>query len=132
MKKSTATLRWDDTYTTKIETRQHVLTADEPKELEGLDAGATPGEMLMSALAACTAITIKMYAKRKDWTFDSIEVNVEDHEDAEEGEARFVKTLSFSGHNLDEKSLEKLLAISEKCPVNKLLNAGAKTSTKLA
>lgn len=132
MNKSTATLRWDDTYTTKIEARQHVLTADEPEELEGLDAGATPGELLMSALAACTAITIKMYAKRKDWVFDTIEVSVEENEDAAEGEVRFIKSISVTGHDLSEQNLDRLLAISEKCPVNKLLNGGAKTSSKLS
>tara|TARA_R110001592_G_scaffold359340_1_gene665566 strand:- start:3291 stop:3686 length:396 start_codon:yes stop_codon:yes gene_type:complete len=129
MKKTTALLAWDDKYTTNINTRLHKLASDEPSEVGGNDEAPTPMELLMSALAACTAITIKMYAQRKEWKFDSIEVIVKySEDDAEEG---FKKSIQFSGHQFTDDQFKRLLMISEKCPVNKLINGGAKTSTEL-
>lgn len=128
MKQSTALLSWDDQYTTKIHTRLHKLSADEPSEMGGLDKAATPMELLMSGLASCTAITIKMYAQRKDWKFESVEVIVQKPDD--DSEVVFQKTIKFTGHQFDEDQIKRLVMISEKCPVNKLINSGAKTSTQ--
>ena len=59
--------------------RQHRLTADEPEDHGGDDAGPSPQELLAASLASCTAITMEMYAKRKGWNVDGLEVDVRLH-----------------------------------------------------
>jgi putative redox protein len=129
MKQSIATLHWNDDYTTSIASRSHSLVADEPVDLGGKDTAATPMELLMSGLASCTAITIKMYAQRKEWKFETIEVTVKKQE--AESEIQFKKSIKITGHQFSDEQIRRLLIISEKCPVNKLINSGAKTSTEL-
>ena len=57
----------EENYTTYITARQHPIIADEPLEIGGQDKGATPYELLLSSLGACTAITLRMYAQNKKW-----------------------------------------------------------------
>ena len=64
-------------YRTLIETDDHHFIVDEPLDLGGGDLGPNPGELLSAALAACTTITIKMYAERKEWKLDEVKVEVE-------------------------------------------------------
>lgn len=129
MKNCTATLKWEDDYTTEIVAGKHKVLADEPLDLGGKDLASSPMELLMSGLASCTAITIKMYALRKNWKFEAIEVRVNLQEI--ESEIQFKKSIQLIGHQLSEEQVNRLLLISEKCPVNKLINSGAKTSTEL-
>ncbi len=59
-------------YTISITTGVHGWTADEPKDLGGHDEGPSPYELLLSSIGACTAITVQMYARRKNWPLDEI------------------------------------------------------------
>src|SRR5271166_659118 len=61
-------------YRTMIKARDHVVTADEPIEDGGLNAGPTPTELLAGALGACIVITSQLYAQRKNWPLESISV----------------------------------------------------------
>ena len=63
-------------FRTEIRARTHALVADEPLDAGGTDAGATPYELLLGAVAACTAMTVRMYADRKRWPVEDVIVRV--------------------------------------------------------
>ena len=69
MKTSFATIG-KQKYKTEIQAGNHIIMADEPEELGGGNLGFTPTELLESSLAACTAMTIRMYADRKGWDLE--------------------------------------------------------------
>ncbi|RFS18874.1 OsmC family peroxiredoxin [Chitinophaga silvatica] len=110
-------------YQASIETRGHRWLADEPIEVGGGDTGPAPGELLLSSLGTCTAITVKMYADRKKWPLESIEVEVRFNSAAKPDPLTTVIDLDihFNG-NLDEEQTARLLQIAKSCPVHKLLS----------
>jgi putative redox protein len=116
--------------TQTIDIRGHHLTADEPTDAGGSDLGPNPYELLLSALGACTAITVRMYAQRKGWPLESIEVALQ-HErihaqDCADCETRdgfldhITKFISLRGA-LDAEQRQRLMDVSERCPVQKTL-----------
>ena len=114
-------------YTTAIKTREHKTVLDEPIEEGGYDFGPTPMEMLSGALGACTAITLKMYARRKKWELEDVIVDIELEKKFEKDENgrnhrvdTFRKKIQLKG-NLDEDQKRRLLEIAGKCPVNRTI-----------
>jgi putative redox protein len=101
----------------------HTVLVDEPLELGGTDTGPSPGRMLAASLAACTAITIEMYAERKGWEIGAIEVEVDATYDGHMPSA-FEVTVRLPAE-LDEEQRDRLLAVGSKCPVHKLLTGEA-------
>jgi putative redox protein len=100
--------------------RDHRLTADEPREQGGDDAGPSPQELLAASLASCTAITMEMYAVRKGWDVGEIVVDV-DYEPAQRGSpTRFAMNVRFP-KELPEEQRQRLLQIGAKCPVHRAL-----------
>lgn len=107
-------------FTHEIEVNGHQLVADEPAEAGGSDEGPSPTRLLSASLAACTAITVEMYADRKGWELDDIEVAA-DFEGAPRGEpARFEVLLRLPKH-LSEEQVERIKVIAGKCPVHRTL-----------
>jgi putative redox protein len=107
-------------FTHDLEVRQHRLTADEPEDMGGEDLGPSPQELLAASLASCTAITIEMYAKRKGWNVDGLEVDC-DYTPAERGAVtRFELVMRMPAH-LGEEQVERLRVIAAKCPVHRTL-----------
>lgn len=104
--------------TTLRNNRGHEGVADEPAEFNGTDTGFAPDEWLASALASCSIITMRMYADRKGWPLDSIEMEVQF--ERIDKLSKFVKHIKFVGQ-LDETQQQRLLDIGEKCPVHKTL-----------
>jgi putative redox protein len=98
----------------------HALVLDEPEQRGGADAGPSPMRVVSAALAACTAITVEMYADRKDWELGAIEVEVEREDDGREGARSFTVTLRVPEPLTDEQR-ERLLVIAGKCPVHRAL-----------
>ena len=100
--------------------REHHLTADEPEEMGGADDGPSPQELLAASLASCTAITMEMYAKRKGWNVDGMEVDAR-YTPAERGcPTRFELVMRMPPH-LTEEQVERLRVIAAKCPVHRTL-----------
>jgi putative redox protein len=103
-----------------IAVREHRLTADEPTDQGGEDAGPSPQELLAASLASCTAVTIEMYAERKGWDIGDITVEV-DYEPAQRGSpTRFVMDVQMP-KELPEEQRERLMQIAAKCPVHRAL-----------
>jgi putative redox protein len=104
----------------------HSIVVDEPKEAGGDNEGASPTRLLGASLAACTAITVEMYAERKGWELGDLEVQVDiDYERAVP--TSFTVTLRLPG-GLSEDQLEKLRLIAGRCPVHRALAAETEVS----
>jgi len=126
-------------YKTIVVTGNHELIADEPVPY-GQDLGPNPYDFLLTALGTCVTMTVRMYADRKGWDLEEIEVHLEqsrvyakDCEDCEsqEGYVHIIeKRLKFTG-DLTEDQIQRLLEISDKCPVNKTLTSEIKVITKI-
>ena len=106
----------------EIELRQHRLIVDEPQQRGGGDAGPTPTELLAAALAACTAITIEMYADRKEWELGRVECSADYGEPSADGSPSFAVSIRVPAE-LSEEQLERLRVIAGKCPVHRTLTA---------
>jgi putative redox protein len=107
-------------FTHDVTVRKHALTADEPQDEGGDDLGPSPQELLAASLASCTAITMEMYAKRKGWNIDGLQVDV-DYTPAERGVVtRFQLVMKMPAH-LSEEQVERLQVIAAKCPVHRTL-----------
>lgn len=99
----------------------NVIIADEPEDLGGKDAGFSPTELLASALAACTGATLRMYADRKGWNLDAVDMEIDIAWNAEEKKTVINRRLVFKGH-LDDEQKNRLTAIANACPVHKILS----------
>ena len=115
-------------YAVSITAGHHQLTADESAQLGGKDVGPAPYELLCSALCACTAITLRMYAERKQWPLRALHVDV--HFKVQDNERTIDRVLSFEG-DLDQKQLERLADIAERTPVTLTLKQGVPIVTSL-
>ena len=103
-----------------VEIGQHRLTADEPEDEGGSDAGPNPQELLAASLASCSAITMEMYANRKGWDIGEVVVDV-DYEPAQRGSpTKFTMDVKLPKELSDEQR-EKLMQIVTKCPVHRTL-----------
>ena len=108
----------DEIYRTELKARNHRLIADEPEDVGGKNLGPRPGDFLRMSLASCTAITLRMYANRKKFDVQQIEVTVSSEE--VEGKTIINSTIEIIG-NLDEQQRQRMLQISKLCPVHKAL-----------
>ncbi len=125
-------------YRTEIVAGGHHLVADEPKALGGEDTGATPYDLLLAALGACTGITLRMYADRKGWSLDRIAVSLDhqkvhprDCEDCEADDVRLdqvERNIELQG-DLAPEQRERLMEIADRCPVHRTLEAGMRINT---
>ena len=103
-----------------VEIRDHTVAADEPKKQGGDDSAPSPQELLAAALASCTAITMEMYAERKNWELGDLSVDV-DYEPAQRGSpTRFTMVVNFP-KEFPEDQRERLMQIGAKCPVHRVL-----------
>jgi putative redox protein len=103
-----------------VRIRDHQLTIDEPTDKGGEDQGPSPQEILAASLAACTAITMEMYAKRKGWNVAGVTVDCE-YAPAERGHPTQFKLVMKMPAHLSEEQVEKLSVIAAKCPVHRTL-----------
>jgi putative redox protein len=117
-------------FTHRVDVRHHTLTADEPQDLGGDDRGPNPQELLAASLAACTAITIEMYAERKGWDVGEVKVDCR-YEEADRGSpTTFTVTLSLPS-GLSDEQVERIEAIAAKCPVHRTLEGESRFEQRI-
>ncbi len=116
-------------YAVDIQTGHHRLVADEHPALGGKDAGPTPFGLLVSALGACTSATLKMYAQRKGWPLEALDVKLR-YFKAESGD-HIERVLTPHGP-LDAAQRARLADIAERTPVTVALKGGVAIRTSLA
>src|SRR5690554_5777682 len=139
--KVAASLDMDEGFTTQLKLGDHSFIADEPTSFGGNNFGPTPYEFLSAGLAACTVMTIQMYAKRKKWEVKNVTCSINysrehaiDCEQCEEDSAKidtFNREIKLDGH-LSEEQKMRLLQIADKCPVHKTLHSKTQIITRLA
>lgn len=126
----------DDNFTTHIQTKDHSFLADEPKSVGGENLGPSPYELLNAGLAACTTMTLKMYAERKKWDLKEVYVYISHSKKHTDDMGKSVhldkiqKKLKFEG-DLDDKQKARLVEIASKCPVHKTLLNQVQIETEL-
>lgn len=109
-------------YKTKIYADGHFIYADEPENLGGTDEGMSPGALLLASLGSCTAITIRMYADRKEINLDHIKIELAICEEEEMSKETVIsRKIEFSG-DLTGEQHNRLLQIADKCPIHKILS----------
>lgn len=127
---------------------RHRFLADEPESIGGFDAGPAPYDLLGAGLGACTSMTLRMYATRKNLPLDRVTVRVEHdriHVDdcvtcvdnpALVGRSgridRFERVITLEGDDLTDDDRDSLLAIADRCPVHRTLESASTIVTRLA
>ena len=129
---------------TEVHTVSHRFVADEPQSYGGDDSGPTPYDLLNAALGTCTAMTMKMYAAKKNWPLDGVEVRVSherNHQDAcDHGKAMdegtqmqaLNRVITIFGEQLDDEQRGRLYEIADKCPVHRTLEGTLHVHTSAA
>jgi len=128
-------------FRTDIQAGRHALVADEPLSVGGSNLGPTPYGFLAAALAACTSMTLQMYARHKKLPLESATVSVthdkvhaEDCEDCESGSGKideFRRSIALVGELTDEQRA-RMLEIADRCPVHRTLHGEIKVRSELA
>lgn len=118
----------NDVYRTELTARKHRVVADEPEDVGGKDLGPRPGDFYRMSLASCTAITLRMYANRKNFEVKQIQVTVSTEEGV--GKTILHTNIEISGR-LDEAQRQRMLQIAKLCPVHKVLTNPIEIETTL-
>jgi uncharacterized OsmC-like protein/fermentation-respiration switch protein FrsA (DUF1100 family) len=126
-------------YRTEILAGGHSLVADEPLNIGGTDSGPTPYDLLVAGLGACTAMTLRMYADRKDWPLEAVTVNLThkkidaqncDSCTTESGNIDQIQRRVQLIGPLDADQRQRLMEIADRCPVHRTLHSEIDVVTK--
>ena len=122
----------------KVMTDDHQWYADEPTAFGGSNRGPDPYEHLLAAVGTCTSMTIRMYANRKKWPLEDVQITLEHTRehikdcqdcDNESGKVELIiRKIKLTG-DLDESQRKRLLEIADKCPVHKTIVGNLKINT---
>ncbi|WP_432713691.1 OsmC family protein [Pedobacter sp.] len=119
------------TYKTKVYAGGHFIYADEPTEIGGTDEGMQPAALLLASLGSCTAITIRMYADRKNYNLETIKIELAiAPEEQLDKSTTITRVIEFTGE-LTEEEIARLLQIADKCPIHKILTNPIKIETSV-
>ena len=130
----------EDGFYTEIMANGHSMIADEPISFGGTDMGPSPYELLSASLGACTSMTLRVYANRKNWPLKSVTVRLKHHkihaQDCADCETRvgyideIERELELLGP-LDNAQKQRLMEIADKCPVHRTLQSEVVIRTQL-
>lgn len=111
----------------------HIWYVDEPIEKGGQDSAPNPMQLLLSALGACTTVTLQMYADHKGIKIEHVQVDLalNPNGDPESGSNNIVRKITLKGDFTDEQ-YKRLLKVAESCPVHKLLTSNISIQTDLS
>jgi uncharacterized OsmC-like protein len=128
-------------YGQNISVGPHGIQVDEPRDVGGNDEGPNPYELLLAALGACTSMTVRMYAERKQWPLQGVEVRLAHSrihaEDCAECDTkqgmldRIEAEITFIG-DLSDEQRHRLMEIANICPVHRTLVSEVQIRTRLA
>jgi putative redox protein len=110
-----------------IDTGSHQIVADEPVDVGGEDTGPTPHDLLAASLAACTGLTLTLYARHKKFDLQDVEITV-DHE--QQGDVYLLKRRIRYIGELDQAQRTRLTEIANKCPLHKILSGEIRIETE--
>jgi putative redox protein len=135
-----AHLNLENKFTSQIYTARHSIIADEPNSIGGEDLGPSPYELLIASIGACTVMTLKLYAERKEWDLKEVFVYLsysKIHAEEINSEKELIgyidvikKKLKFVG-DLNDAQKEKLMQIASKCPVHKTVSSEVHFQTEV-
>src|SRR5208283_2065339 len=127
-------------FRTEIIANGHSLVADEPISVGGANSGPTPYDLLVSALGACTGMTLRMYADHKKLPLDAVivrlrhqKIHAEDCQDCEDPKSKidFIEREIELQGDLDQPARQKMLEIANRCPVHRTLESRSRIDSKL-
>lgn len=118
-------------YTQTIRARGHELVADEPTDAGGNDLGPGPFDLVLAGLGSCTSMTVRMYADRKEWPLEHVEVALSHRRETVDGEGvtRIDRAIRLVG-DLDAEQRARLLEIASRCPVHRALTGTIAIDTR--
>jgi len=127
-------------YTSEILAGKHRLRADEPESVGGNDFGPNPYDLLLSSLGACTAMTLRMYADRKKWPLEEVNVHLSHKKDyaqdcdshSSAGKIDQIQRVIEIKGDLDGIQRKRLLEIADKCPVHRTLHNEVEVKTVMS
>jgi putative redox protein len=130
-----------DSFAAEVTTGKHKLLVGEPQQYGGHEEGPDPYAYILSALGSCEVITLQMYAQRKNWPLEKIQVRLshkkshaidcERCEEDDNAKLDYIESTIVVSGNLSAEQVERLGAIAKKCPVHKTLSAGINIETTL-
>ncbi|RZA20321.1 MAG: OsmC family peroxiredoxin [Lysobacteraceae bacterium] len=120
-------------YTVELEDNLgHRWLGDEPADVGGANAGPSPEHLLLGSLGTCTAVTLTMYARRKQWPLTGVRVELAVNPDGKPAAGTDIRRGIELLGELDDAQRERLLQIANACPIHKLLTGEIRIATALA
>lgn len=120
-----------DRYTTIITAGGHDLVSDEPRDLEGQDAGPTPYGFLLAALGACKTITARMYADRKGWDLEAVHVELRHDRVTGDEQHEIISVKIHLSGNLTDEQRTRIKEIAGRCPVHRTITGDLRIQSQL-